>query len=92
MKREESPERKKERGKEGQGGRGGRWRRGGGDTAPVTLHYIVLFHRFLRSVRFLSREWNLLRYARTGVTHLCTPHGLPVWLPLMFPELRIIPE
>ena len=43
------------------------------DTAPVTLHHILLFHRFLRSATFLSREWNLLRYVRRGVT-TCAPH------------------
>ena len=58
--------------KGGPRGRGGRWRRGG-DTTPVTLHYILLFHRFLRSAIFLSREWNLLRYVGRDVP-TCVPH------------------
>ena len=66
-------ERKKERRAE-RGGRGEVGDRGGeGDTAPVTLHYILLFHRFLRSAIFLSREWNLLRYVGRGVP-TCVPH------------------
>ena len=71
-KRERLPKRKMEKGKEGQGGEVGDGG-GEGDTAPVTLHYILLFHRFLRSAIFLSREWNLLRYVGRDVP-TCVPH------------------
>ena len=60
---------KKRRAEKGEVGDGG----GERDTAPVTLHHILLFHRFLRSATFLSREWNLLRYVGRGVI-TCAPH------------------
>ena len=40
---------------------------GGRETLHL-LHDILLICRFLRSVRFPWREWNLLRYVRTTVT------------------------
>ena len=78
-------EEKEEKRKEGQGVEVGD---GGGEGTLHLLHCIILQISEVSDIPVERVEFAKVCGKRCA--HLCSPRGLPVWLPLMFPELRII--
>ena len=65
----------------------GRWRRGGRITA---IHIVNLQISEVSEIPVERVEF--AKVCEDNCDRLCSQHGSPVWLPLVYPELRLFPE
>ena len=76
--------------KKGRRAKGERWEMEEGRGTWHLLHCIISQISEVSDIPVERVEFAKVCGKRCAHAHLCSPRGLPVWLPLMFPELWII--